>query len=218
MRQRELYYFPIVHSQSDMGSLSESVRKIALEQIGERAWRQKVRLIERFWRGIEDAIESLSLSCAQTRIYQDGLPVCRTTDDEMRIVDEAARMGSVNYQLLVRLRQKGATIMGTESAELLVEEYMHIKKSVESGHAAGAVTIEAAQIEASDLLLAKRDTFIAHRIAATLKPGDSGILLIGTLHDVASRLPADIQVQYPISRPSFTTHVASATPRGIRDA
>ena len=59
MPARLLYYFPIVHSQSDMGSLSEPIRRITLEQFGERAWRRKAVLIERLWRGIEEALDAL---------------------------------------------------------------------------------------------------------------------------------------------------------------
>ena len=49
MTSRTLLYIPIVHSQSDMGALSESIRKVTLQKLGERAWKRKVNLIERFW-------------------------------------------------------------------------------------------------------------------------------------------------------------------------
>jgi len=44
MTSRTLIYFPIVHSQTDMGGLSDSVRKVTLQKLGERVWRQKVNL------------------------------------------------------------------------------------------------------------------------------------------------------------------------------
>ena len=59
--------------------------------------------------------------------------------------------------------------MGTESAELLIEEYHLIKKILESGDVKEAIEIEARQKAASDLLLKKRDAFIAERIATTLQ-------------------------------------------------
>ncbi|HEY5529555.1 MAG TPA: hypothetical protein VIL51_08940 [Thermoleophilia bacterium] len=203
MPSRVLYYFPIVHRQSDMGSLSEPIRRITVNKLGERAWRRKAVLIDRFWHGIGAALDTLSLPYTQTRIYQDGLPVCEKEGAEGRIVAEAAQMGSANYQLLVRLQEKGATIMGTESAELLVEEYTLIKKIFEAGDAKEPLQIEAAQEAASDLLLAKRDVFIAARIDRTLQAGETGVLFLGILHDLAGRLPADIQVHYPINRPSY---------------
>jgi hypothetical protein len=198
MTSRTLFYIPIVHSQSDMGTLSESIKKVTLQKLGERTWREKHNLIERFWSEIETTLDTLSLSYAQTRVYQDGLPVC---GKEIEIVTEIAKKGSPNHQLLVRLMKKGATIMGTESAELLIEEYHLIKNILESEDVKKALEIEALQKAASDLLLGKRDVFIAERIATTLREGETGLLFLGLLHDVAGFLPEDIHVHYPINRP-----------------
>jgi hypothetical protein len=198
MTSRTLFYIPIVHTQSDMGTLSESIKKVTLQKLGERTWRRKHNLIERFWAGIEDTLDTLSLSYGQTRVYQDGLPVC---GKEIDIVTEIAKKGSPNHRLLIRLMEKGATIMGTESAELLIEEYHLIKRILESGDVKMALEIEARQKAASDLLLEKRDAFIAARIATTLQAGETGILFLGMLHNVADCLPEDIHVLYPINRP-----------------
>jgi hypothetical protein len=198
MTSRTLYYIPIIHTQSDMGTLSESIKRITLQKLGERTWRRKNNLIEKFWSGIEDTLDALSLSYAQTRVYQDGLPVCAK---ELSIVAEIAKKGSPNHRLLVRLLEKGATIMGTESAELLIEEYQLIKRILESGEVKKALEIEARQKAASNLLLEKRDAFIAARIAATLQAGETGILFLGMLHNLAGGLPEDIHVLYPINRP-----------------
>ncbi|MFH0788149.1 MAG: hypothetical protein V2B13_11130 [Pseudomonadota bacterium] len=198
MASRTLYYLPIIHTQSDMGTLSESIKKVTLQKLGERTWRRKHNLIERFWAGIEATLDTLSLSYLQTRVYQDGLPVC---GKEIDIVTEIAKKGSLNHQLLVRLMEKGAAIMGTESAELLIEEYHLIKRILESGDVKKAIEIEAMQKAASDLLLVKRDAFIAERIATTLQNGETGILFLGMLHNVAGCLPGNIQVLYPVNRP-----------------
>ena len=195
MTSRTLLYFPIVHSQSDMGALSESVRKVTLQKLGERVWRQKINLVKRFWSDVETILNKLTLSYAQTRVYQDGLPVC---GKELDIVTELAKKGSPNHQILARLIEKGATVMGTESAELLIEEYQLIKKILETGDVKDAIAIEARQKAASDLLLKKRDEFIAARIDQTLQPGETGILFLGMLHNIASLLPGDIHVHYPL--------------------
>jgi hypothetical protein len=197
MTSRTLLYFPIVHSQTDMGGLSDSVRKVTLQKLGERVWRQKVNLIGRFWREIENIIDTLSLSYAQTRLYQDGLPVC---GKEIDIVTEIAKKGSPNHLLLARLMRKGAMVMGTESAELLIEEYNLIKRTLEAGNVPKALDIEAMQ-KAASAILAKRDTFIAERIAQTLQSGETGILFLGILHNLVGLLPEDINVCYPINRP-----------------
>jgi hypothetical protein len=203
MTSRTLLYFPIVHSQSDMGALSESVRKVTLQKLGERVWRRKVNLVKLFWSDVENIFNKLTLSYAQIRVYQDGLPVCGKESD---IVTELAKKGSPNHQILSRLIEKGATVMGTESAELLIEEYHLIKKILETGDVKDAIAIEARQKAASDLLLKKRDEFIAARIDQTLQPGETGILFLGMLHNIASLLPGDIHVQYPLNRPLTTSH------------
>ena len=198
MISRTLLYFPIVHSQLDMGALSESVRKVTLQKLGERVWRQKINLVRRFWSDVEIILNKLTLTYAQTRIYQDGLPVC---GKELSIVTELAKKGSPNHQILVRLIEKGATIMGTESAELLIEEYHLIKRILETGDVKDAIAIEIRQKAASDLLLKKRDEFIAARIDETLQEGETGVLFLGLLHNPAVLLPEDIHVHYPLNRP-----------------
>ena len=201
MTSRTLLYFPIVHSQLDMGALSESVRKVTLQKLGERVWRRKVNLVKRFWYDVENILNKLTLSYAQTRVYQDGLPVC---GKELDIVAELAKKGSPNHRILVLLMEKGATVMGTESAELLIEEYHLIKKILETGDVKDAIAIEARQKAASDLLLKKRDEFIAARIDQTLQPGETGLLFLGMLHNPAVLLPEDIHVHYPLNRPLTT--------------
>ena len=198
MTSRTLLYFPIVHSQSDMGALSESIRKVTLQKLGERVWRQKVNHVKRFWSDVESILNKLTLSYAQTRVYQDGLPIC---EKELDIITELAKKESPNHQILARLIEKGATIMGTESAELLIEEYHLIKKILETGDVKDAIAIEARQKGASDLLLKKRDEFIAARIDQTLQPGETGILFLGMLHNIAGLLPGDMKVSYPMNRP-----------------
>ena len=46
-----------------------------------------------------------------------------------------------------------------------------------------------------DHLTDERDKFIADTIAATLRDGEVGVLFIGTYHDIAPRLAADILVE-----------------------
>jgi len=198
MASRTLLYFPIIHTQADMGALSESVRKVTLQKLGERVWRQKINLVKRFWSDVENILNKLSLSYAQARVYQDGLPVC---GKELDIVTELAMKGSPNHQILVRLMEKGATVMGTESAELLIEEYHLIKKILETGDVKDAIAIEVRQKAASDLLLKKRDEFIAARIDQTLQARETGILFLGMLHNISALLPEDMEVSYPMNRP-----------------
>ena len=201
MTPRTLFYFPIIHSQSEMGELARSVEQAGRRRLGQGEWRRKVDLTERFWTRIaEIVLEELGLPFRRTRVYQDGLPIC---DRERQIVADLAGMGSPNHRLLLALADRGATIMGTESAELLVEEYELAKLTLGAGDSGGSAADDPGREEGSaklagDRILASRDAFIAGRIGETLREGETGILFLGLLHEAASLLPADIRVLYPL--------------------
>ena len=92
--------------------------------------------------------------------------------------------------------------MQTESPDLLLEEYALLKKVLQGEDAKKVLQAEAMQEAASNLILKKRDTFIAERIGETLQVGETGILFLGILHDLSGRLSADIRVRLPINMPS----------------
>ena len=88
--------------------------------------------------------------------------------------------------------------MGTESPELLVEEYQLASAAFGSG--AGA-RMEVRQKRLRDTLLEKRDRFIAERINSTLGAAETGILFIGMLHRITAFLDPGITVLYPLGQP-----------------
>jgi hypothetical protein len=193
--ERTLIYIPIIHTQADMGALSESIQRLKVKRLGRKGWERTVNLVDKLWARIEQAIESLILPYERVRLYQDGLPVCGR---EVAIVAELAEAGSRNHRLLLRLREKGATIMGTESSELLVEEYQLVKEVFASGKPKVATRGEARQKALRDSLLKRRDQYIARRINDTLLAGETGLIFLGMLHSVRSWLDKDIRVVYPI--------------------
>jgi len=195
---RTLIYIPIIHSQVDMGALSESVRRTTLQRLGEKGWKRKANLIDTMWAEIEKVIDGLTLSFEKVSLYQDGLAVCGR---EAEIVTELAKAGSRNHRLLLRLMERGAAIMGTESSELLVEEYELVKQTLARGDTLKAAGVAARQKALSDSLLKRRDRYIADRINGTLLPGETGILFLGMLHSLGNLLDKDIRVTYPITRP-----------------
>ena len=77
----------------------------------------------------------------------------------------------------------GATLVGTESPALLLDEYKLLQSP------------ERTEAQASALLEA-RDRFIAGQIDATLGEDKDGILFIGALHKVAKFLPRRIKAEY----------------------
>lgn len=191
---RRLYYVPIVHTQEDLGSLAGSAQAQTTARLGAAAWEEKQRAGAEYWEGVASWVDTLPAELPGFRLYQDGLPVCGSED---RIVAELADKGSRNYRLLTRLMQRGAVLMGTESPNLLREEYELVQQLLAEGR------VQPPRNPAE--LLARRDGFIAQRIAQTLLPGEMGILFIGALHHVAPLLPSDIQLSYPM---------AARSPRG----
>lgn len=196
-QERTLLYFPIIHTQDDMGSFSDLVRDASLKKLGKDAWDHKVQVIKAIWEEIERVIDGMNLDFHTVRVYQDGLPVCGY---ESEIVAELASKGGLNHLLLLRLQDRGATIMGTESAELLVKEYNLTKRILEANHAEGA-KMETSPKELMELLLEKRNQFIAKRIDTTLFAKETGILFLGMLHSLEDLLNTNIRVLYPIGRP-----------------
>ena len=123
------------------------------------------------------------------------MPVC---GHEREIVSELAGAGSRNHRLLLELEARGATLMGTESPELLVEEYQLATAAFASG---ATVVTDIRQQQSRDTLLEKRDRFVADRINRTLGDGESGILFMGMLHAITQYLDSDIRVDYPLGAP-----------------
>ncbi len=194
---RTLIYLPIVHTLADMGALKESVARATLEKVGRAGLARKTAAIDKIWTEIEAAIEALALSFGRVRLYQDGLPVCGR---EVEIVTELAQAGSRNHQLLLRLMARGAVLMGTESGDLLVQEYQLARQSLTT-RPPRAAGVAASRRFLSDTLLQRRDQFMAQRIKDTLKCGETGILFLGMLHSLERYLNQDVKVIYPLHRP-----------------
>jgi hypothetical protein len=181
-----------------MGALSHAIKQITIQKLGQEGWERNVSLIDEIWTRVEAAIDSWSLPYQRVRVYQDGLPVCGR---EVEIVTELAKAGSRNHRLLLRLKERGATIMGTESAELLVAEYKLVKQILDAGPSPKALQLEARYKALSQSLLRRRDKAIAERINSTLGPGETGLLFMGMLHAVENCLAKDIHVTHPVLPP-----------------
>jgi hypothetical protein len=192
--ERKLVYIPIVHTLADMGTLGASVQSAKLAALGRQGLARSAAVVERMWEEIERVVGNLPAGPGIVRVYQDGLLICGR---EREIVSELAAAGSRNHRLLLDLQARGAVLMGTESPELLVAEYQLASAEL----AAGRVSHRKIRPDrVRDTLLEKRDRFIADRINGTLGAGESGILFMGMLHEVARYLDSDIKVVYPLGR------------------
>ena len=183
---RELLYLPIIHSESDLGSLGSAIDRRSAFLYGEKWWAEHKKVVARFWKNAADYL--LSLDATNLKIYQDGL----AADGELgrRIVEEAAKRGSVNHQILLKLMNKGAVVRKTEDPSLLIEEWKLARESATgdiSGHQEGS-----AQPRSTE----KRDRFIAEAIDQTLREGETAIILVGAYHNVGLYLPQDITIAY----------------------
>ena len=197
---RTLIYIPIIHTETDMGTLGESIRRSTLQKFGRRGLKRKEDMIDNLWTEIERIIDTFDLSYEEVRLYQDGLPVCGR---EAEIVTELAKAGSRNHRLLLLLMKRGAMITGTESLELLMEEYELDKQILAVTGAREKARIEVSRKAMIDSLLKRRDRFISDRINSTLCAGKTGILFIGMLHSLRNTLDNDVNVIYPLN-PPFT--------------
>jgi hypothetical protein len=199
--QRTLIVIPIVHTEVDMGSLGESVRISSEKSRGAEYWTKHIQTVDDIWNAIRKWIFSLSLTYSKLRLYQDGLPIC---GHEHQIVKDVADMGSKNHSLLIELMDKGASLIGTENAVHLLEEYQYQQK--EAGKS-DLTELEMAHHEADqgNRLLMQRDIFMANRINATLLTGETGLLFIGVAHNVEPYLAPDIFVR---RMPGFPTKMS----------
>ncbi len=195
---RQLVYIPIIHTETDMGGLGKTLSKVALREFGEESRLKKQDVTNRMWENIEKAVQNLNLTFSKVRLYQDGLPECGREAD---IVRDLAAGGSRNHQLLIRLMEKGASLVGTESPALLVQEYEIIRQMMQARD--GPDDREAfSRLKAmGERILKERDLYIARRINATLEHGETGILFLGMLHNLEGMLDEEIMVSYPLYRP-----------------
>jgi hypothetical protein len=194
---RRLKYVPIIHTGVEMGSMYGTLKAEYIRKFGTQKWEEHNRIIEDFWQGIRKKIFDLKLDYQETRLYQDGLPVC---GKEIAIVQELVKIGSHNHQILMELIRLGAKLEGTEDTNLLLEEYAYLKDT--SAHLDDPQAKKKYQRLARSLLQ-KRDSFIRQRIDKTLQEGESGLLFIGISHRVNEKLPKDIEIEYVIYRLPF---------------
>ncbi len=179
---RTLIIVPIVHSREDMGSVApESARGLA----------EATRRGAAFWSAMKERVESLDLDWSGVSVYQDGLP-----DTPAELVDRIVfRAPGQNYELLRWLAEQGATVLGTEDPELLVEEHT-LLKAIDDASGQARAKARAAYVKRAPALLDERDGYIARRIDATLGKGQTGLLFIGAAHQVEKKLPRDIVVRH----------------------
>lgn len=196
---RELIYVPVIHTEVDMGTMLDLIKKEYLAKYGEEKWQQHLMAINSMWDGIREKIFNLNLPYKRTRIYQDGLPVC---GKEIEIVREIAMKGSLNHKIILDLVMLGAKLEGTEDPDLLAQEYNNLKKLCQDANMKEKRSAMREYRRMAEELLLRRDKFIAKRIESTLAEDEIGILFMGLMHTVDKYL-IGIKISYLIHRLPF---------------
>jgi len=127
------------------------------------------------------------------KIYQDGM----VAGDEVgkQIAEDTAKAGSKNYQLILKLLERGAVLMKTEDFKLVKQEYDRLLAITRAKSITRKIIAFIKYKLVKATLLNKRDSFIAKRIDRTLKADEKAILFIGAYHNVKKRLPKSISVE-----------------------
>jgi len=188
---RTLIYVPIIHTSVDLGSLAKDVTKRGIADLGEDAWKGHIRTVESFWDVIIDHFASVDVS--GMKIYQDGM----VAEGEIgeKIVEESLNLGSRNYQLVSKLLKRGAILVKTEDFNLVKIERDRLLKITQAKTVAEKLLGFTRYKLTKNMLLNKRDEYIAQRIDETLHEDQTGILFIGAYHNIKRKLPGDIQIK-----------------------
>ena len=188
---RQLLYVPVIHVESDLGSIASAIDKRSAEICGRQRWEKHRQTVTTFWDEIEEYFKKLDST--NLKVYQDGL----MADGELgqKIIQEGAKKGSRNYQIVLDLIKRGGEIRKTEDIALLKEEYGRVLKLAQTKSLWEKTTAYIGYRFHKDRLMEKRDRFIATTINETLKEEESGVLFIGAFHDVISHLAKEIVVE-----------------------
>ncbi|MDP2663674.1 MAG: hypothetical protein Q8R28_23405 [Dehalococcoidia bacterium] len=184
---RKLLYVPVIHTQSDMGSLGLAIDEVSATVVGNNRWARHKETVTSFWDVIEGSLTSIEVG--PLKVYQDGL----AAGGELgrKVVEEAARRGSKNHRIVLDLMEKGAEIRQTEELSLLLEEARLLLQMTQGGSKAQ----DARKYERQkQVLTQRRDKSVADSINRTLKEGETGVLFMGAYHNILPLLDQDIEV------------------------
>ena len=187
---RTLILVPVIHTSADLGSLAEDVASRGIADLGEDVWEKHISAVEKFWDAISNYFDSIDVT--GMKIYQDGMIADGVVGQ--RIVEESAKQGSRNYELVASLLKRGAVLVKTEDFKLVKEERDNLVILTQAKSRIQKVTAYIRYMLAKGRLLRKRDKFIAKSIDESLGKSEVGIIFIGAYHDIKKRLPGSIRV------------------------
>ena len=188
---RKLLYVPVIHVESDLGSIAPDIDKRSAGICGKERWEKHKKTVNSFWDSIEDYFKKMD--AGNLKIYQDGL----LADGELgrKIIEEGARRGSRNFHIVLDLMERGGEIRKTEDVGLLKEEYNQILKLAQTKSFWEKTTAYIGYRVRKDRIMEKRDIYIAKTINETLEAGEKGVLFMGAFHEIVQHIAKDINVK-----------------------
>jgi len=199
---RKLLYVPIIHMEPDLGSEAAAIDSKSASLLGKDRWAKHKESVAKFWDSIADYFATGDTS--NLKIYQDGLPADGALG--RKIIEEAAKRGSKNHRTILNLIARGAEIRTTENPLLLQEEYEYISGITHSRSAAEKTIASAKYQLRKNQLTKERDKFVAKTIDETLKEGETGVLFMGSYHNIFPFLPKDIVVKQVKDRETISAY------------
>lgn len=169
-----LFQARVIHSPEDFGDSRETAVAELIQQIGPERAEKVLEAIAEVWEKVEAMARQLGLYGVPLDIFLDGLDI--NTLYVPGKVRKLAADGVAMYVMAAELQEAGATVYGTESHELLMEERTM------------SVTGSPSDVARTQELLQKRDIFIAKRITEIMSPERMGFLIIGREHNVPEHL------------------------------
>jgi len=178
---------------ADMGSIAKKVEEKGVASFGEEFWKGHRETISGFWDVISDYFDYIgACNRKKMKIYQDGMIAEREVGK--KIIEEGIKSGSKNYELVLRLVNRGAVLVKTEEFKLVKEELDRLLAITKAKSTSKKLFAFIKYKIIKNKLLKKRDKFISKRIDKTLKDDEVGILFLGAYHYIKNRLPKDIQI------------------------
>lgn len=190
----KLLIIPVVHSEAEMGSLRNDISEIIDDAFGREKRDKHRKDVFTFWENLKKLLEKSleNIDMANIRIYQDGIPVGGELG--IKLVEEGAKDGILNHQIVLSLIRRGAILEKTEDPRLLKEEYEILKEMIGAKTSIEREKLAEKYKKRLYQLTEERDRYIAGRIKESLGEGELGVLFIGTTHDIASYIPSEINV------------------------
>jgi len=220
---RKLFCVYDIHLSTDLesktlGISADDIKNIEKKAYGSEGIKKLEKVINNFYDLLGKKFEKEKVD----KIYQDGgaidwAAVAKTKpeiyDQFLNDLEEKVSAGSRSYELVLNLAKKGSEIKQTEDPKLLLEEatffqnyvrLIKVKEELSKGKKYSPkeeeeikeLTVKIAKQQSEQAERGeKRDMAIADNINKSLKEEETGLLIIGAMHNVKPYLAKGIELE-----------------------